>query len=145
MTDAAMLHATIGDLRRRIAAIEAVVLGRVQDDQRVHGLTSLYIDACKAPTLDAVTTRHWVRQVQALDVRQLLVLARFTRDPHPWKPFLALLDVLIEAGFDAAPARDWVLSLAQELLDIQGLGKISPRDVMGSPLRIRAAVEAIRR
>lgn len=118
-------------------------LGNFSEPIHVTHLVSLYWDACKAPSLDETTARHWERQLNRLDARTLLVMARTTSDPSPWHPLLLLLDRYIRNGFDLHDCREHILSVAQDLLNIQGLRKIKPRDMAGNPLRVKALLATI--
>lgn len=144
--DRAQLQARVDDLELKVEALNAQILGRNQVMFHAHQLVSLYMDAAKGPAYDEVSARHWARQIFCLDTRQLLVTARLCRDPFPWQPFLRLLDLYMVEGFDiyVTEAQDHLLKVARALLDLQGLRKIQPRDVMGNPLRIKAAISAIR-
>lgn len=126
-----------------MALLEAMCLGNFTEPIHATHLVSLYWDACKAPSLDETTARHWERQLYRLDVRALLVMARTTSDPSPWHPLLLLLDRYIREGFDLHTCREHILSVAQDLLNIQGLRKIKPRDMAGNPLRVKALLATI--
>ena len=139
------LQAEVADLRRRLALVETQWFGRTRNETPIGLLGSLYLDACKKVTLDEATARHWERQTYLLDVKTLLHMARLTRDPTPWKPLLGILDAYIAEGFELEVARDHLLEIAQQLLNLQGFRKIRPRDVMANPLRIKTALTAISR
>lgn len=139
------LLAEVTDLSRRIAILEALYLGTTGGVPTQSALVGLYWDACKGPVFDKVTARHWERQFFTLDSRGLLILARAIRDPTPWHPFLLLLDRYIEEGFELETCRQHVLSVAQDLLNIQGMKKINPRHVLGNQLRVKAILSAISR
>jgi hypothetical protein len=144
--DRALLQARVEDLERQVDALNAQIVGRTSGLFRPEQLVTLYMDAAKTPAYDEMSARHWARQIFCLDVRQFLFMARLCRDPFPWQPFLRLLDLYVVEGFDylVDDAHSHVLSVAQGLLNIQGLRKIGPRDVMGNPLRIKAAISTIR-
>lgn len=128
-----------------MGVLEALILGREQECPPRDLLVSLYMDACRGPVFEPTDARHWGRQVYLLDARTLLVMARLTRDPLPWQPFLYLLDQYVANDFDLVAARDHLLSVAQDLLNLQGFSKIRPRDCMANPLRIKVALAAISR
>ena len=141
--DSSDLQATILDFERRIALLEELVHGHEQQALPTEFLLGVYIDAQKEAELTSSLCSHWVRQTFLLDTRQLLALARLTHDLHPWRPLLALLDRYYDAGHPVEPARVHLLSIAQDLLCVQGLDLIQPRDVMGHQLPMRAAISAI--
>ncbi len=133
-TDVTWMHAQVADLEHRIVALESRISGSTRKPPHHELLVSLYLDALKGPRFEDDFVRHWERQTFALDVRQLLVLARSIRDPFPWRPFLRNADLYVAKGFDFSEARTYLLDLARDLLRIQGLSKLSPRDVMGHAL-----------
>jgi len=145
MHDPYAQQAEIIDLSRRLAIVEALFLGTANRLSHSTLLVGLYWDACKDAECSETTARHWERQLFGLDARSLLVMARAIRDPMPWHPLLVLLDRYIDAGFDLEACRQHILSAAQDLLNLQGLRKISPRDVMGNPIRVKMALSAISR
>jgi hypothetical protein len=141
--DSSDLQATLLDFGRRIALLEEMVHGHEQKALPTEFLLGVYVDAQREQELSTELCRHWVRQAFLLDSRQLLVLSRLSQDLHPWRPLLALLDRYAEAGYEVELARVHVLSIAQDLLTVQGLDLIRPRDVMGHDLPMKAAVIAI--
>lgn len=141
--DSSDLQATILDFERRIALLEELVHGHEQQSLPTEFLLGLYIDSQKEGETTKDLCNHWVRQTFLLDTRQLLMLARLTYDLHPWRPLLALLDRYDEAGYPVEPARVHLLSIAQDLLRVQGLDLLRPRDMMGHQLPMRAAISAI--
>ena len=141
--DSSDLQATILDFERRIALLEELVHGHEQQALPTEFLLGVYVDAQKEGELTTELCRHWVRQTFLLDTRQLLLLARLTQDLHPWRPLLALLDRYGEAGHPVETARVHLMSIAQDLLSVQGLDLIRPRDVMGHQLPMKAAISAI--
>lgn len=144
-SDKRFVQAEVADLSRRMGVLEEMIHGRAQHPPHPALLVSLYMDAARGPVFDDVSARHWERQVYLLDARTLLITARLTRDPLPWQPYLYLLDRYVEAGFSLEPVREHLLSVSQDLLNIQGFGKITPRDCMRNPLRIKVALAAISR
>lgn len=106
-------------------------------------LAGSYLDAQKHFTLSEEICRHWTRQIFMLDCRQLLTLVRLSQDIHPWKPYLIVLDRLCADGYDAQGARVHLLAIARELLVVQGLGLLEPRDMMGIPPPMQVAIHAI--
>jgi hypothetical protein len=146
MTDTLADRATLADLSRKMGIVETLLLGAAHQLPHPTHLTTLYFDACRQEAFDdEVTARHWERQIYVLDARALLLMARRLRDPTPWHPFLVLLDRFIENGIDLETCRQHLLSIAQDLLNLQGLRKIAPRDVAGNPLRIKTVLAAISR
>jgi hypothetical protein len=146
MTDPFAQQAEVSDLSRRIAQLEAIFIGRAHQIPHPTHLVGLYWAACRNDNWENEgLVGHWERQLFVLDARALLIMARQVRDPTPWYPLLILLDRYIAAGFDLDVCRQHLLSIAQDLLNLQGLRKISPRDVMGNPLRIKTALAAISR
>lgn len=145
ITDPFAFHAEVLDQSRRLQALEATILGIKAGLPPLPHLVSLYWDACRLAVLDETSARHWERQLFQLDARTLLHLSRATRDPTPWHPFVIVLDRFIEEGYDLETCRQHMLRAAQDLLDLQGLRKIMPRDVMGNPLRIKTVLAAISR
>jgi len=143
-SDVMWSQAQVHDLERRIGVLERVVTGRTREPIHHRILSSLYFDALNEPALDEPSSRHWDRQLSALDSRQLLVLSRILRDPFPWRPFVVLLDLYVQAGFDLTGCRDLVLDAAQDHLRLQGLGRVEPRDVLGTPLPSLRKFRAIR-
>ena len=122
-----------------------MLLGRQQVTPAAGVLIPLYIEACKGPQLDERVAGHWERQIFSLDSRTFLIMARLTRDPMPWQPFLYLLDVYVDKGYALEVVRSHLLSVAQDLLNLQGLELVKPRDVMRSPLLIKVRLAAISR
>jgi hypothetical protein len=144
MTDIFADRATLADLSRKMGIVEMLLLGTAHKLPHPTHLTTLYFDACRQEKFDdPVLARHWERQIYILDARALLMMARRLRDPTPWHPFLVLLDRFIENGIDLETCRQHLLSIAQDLLNLQGLRKITPRDIAGNPLRVKAALAAI--
>lgn len=145
MTDYFATQAELSDLSRRLNVIESLLFGAATQTPHPSLLVSLYWDACKGIVLDETNARHWERQLYRLDARALLLMARATRDPTCWHPFLVLLDRYINEGFDLETCRQHILGAAQDLLKLQGLRKIAPRDITGNPLRVKAILSAISR
>lgn len=125
--------------------LEEMIHGREQAPLPQEFLAGAYMDSQKEPSLTPEICSHWTRQVFMLDVRQLLAMVRLTHDIHPWKPLLIILDKLCQAGLEAEKARLHLLSIAQQLLDVQGLELLRPRDVMGTPPPMQVVIYAIRR
>lgn len=145
-SDPVHLQATIFDFQRRIAMLEETIRGVEQKDLPTDFLLGLYLDSMSESLLTPDTGTHWVRQAYLLDARQLLHLVRLSCDLHPWRGILSILDRLLSIGFAPAErAREHVLSIAQDLLNAQGLELIHPRDVMGHPLPMRASILATMR
>jgi len=136
-------QAEIADLSRRLSVIESLFLGHESQPVSHRHLVSLYWDACTKLSIDETSARHWDRQLSRICVQGLLVLARAVRDPTPWHPLVVVADRFVEDGFDLESTRQQLLQAAQELLNLQGLRKIAPRDIMGNPLRVKAALSAI--
>lgn len=136
-------QATIFDLQRRIAILEQMIHGHEQASLPEDFLTGSYLDAQKHITPSEEVCRHWTRQIFMLDVRQLLTLVRLSQDIHPWKPYLIVLDRLCADGYDAEGARVHLLSIARQLLVVQGLELLEPRDMMGIPPPMQIAIHAI--
>lgn len=145
MPDDFATRAELADLSRRLTIIESLLFGAATQVPHPSLLVSLYWDACKGITLDETNARHWERQLYRLDARALLLMARATRDPTCWHPFLVLLDRYISEGFDLEACRQHILGAAQDLLKLQGFCKIAPRDITGNPLRVKAILSAISR
>lgn len=129
--DAMWLQTQVSDLERRLEMVERFTLGQSQKLPHQELLVSLYLDSLRGAELDKASSRHWERQIFVVDARQLLVIARILRDPFPWRPLLVVADLYVSNGFGLEAARDHLLGVAQELLRIQGLGRVHPRDVMG--------------
>lgn len=141
--DSSDLQASLLDFERRIALLEEMIHGHEQKALPTEFLLGAYIDAQREQEMSLDLCRHWTRQIFLLDARQLLLLSRMSQDLHPWRPLLALLDRYAEAGHDVEAARTHLLSIAQDLLTVQGLDLIRPRDVMGHGLPMKAAIVAI--
>ncbi len=126
--------AMIFDLQRRVRDLEYHngIVPMYSDS--LPALVELYLDAMRTPTFDEITARHWSRQLSAITTKALLELARTTNDPFPWRPFLRVADLYSTADIPFDTALSHVLETAQQLLDIQGLSRLKPRDVMGHPL-----------
>jgi hypothetical protein len=138
------LQAAIYDFERRIQLLEDVVHGVRHPELPVNLLLELYIDSMKQVDFAEESVRHWCRQVFLLDVRALLSMVRHTHDIHPWRGLLVLMDLYAAQGFEVAErARDHLLAISQELLNVQGLELLQPRDVMGHRLPIQTAISAI--
>jgi len=126
--------AHVADLEQRIRDLElhcGLVPGYSSD---ISSLVELYLDAMRTPALDELTARHWGRQFNALTVTAVLGLAREMNDPWAWRPFLRIADLYVDAGISFEEPRRHILNVARQLLNIQELRLISPRDVMGHPL-----------
>lgn len=145
VTDPFALSAEISDQSRRLAALEATILGVKSGQPQVPHLVGLYWDACRLDRLDETLARHWERQLFTVDVRGLLLMARAVRDPTPWHPLIVVLDRFCENDYDLEACRQHMLGAAQDLLNLQGFRKISPRDISGNPLRIKTVLAAISR
>lgn len=140
------LQATISDFERRIALLEEMIHGTPQQDLPIDFLLGLYLDAQRELPVTPELGRHWVRQAYLLDARQLLTLVRRSHDLHPWRPILHIIDRYVDEGYEpAVGAQAHLLSIAQDLLNAQGLELIRPRDVMGHQLPMQAAISAISR
>jgi hypothetical protein len=126
-----------------MAILEGLYLGAVTEQAGPTHLVSLYWDACRAPALDETTVRHWERQLFRLDARSFLKMARATSDPAPWHPMLLLLNRYEKAGYNVRSCKDHILSVAQDLLNLQGLRKIRPQDMCGNQLRVKALLATI--
>ncbi len=129
--DLLVLQARIADLEHRLQHQEAITTGRTWRHADLRLLTELYQDALMGPMVDDESGRHWERHVMNLTVHQLVIMGRGVGDPFPWRPILRNLDLMIKYGIDLTKARSHLLSIAQELLEAQGLRLLSPRDLMG--------------
>jgi hypothetical protein len=142
--DTVALQASIADFHRRVRVLEAAVHGDEQRPLPIDLLQGLYVDAFARREPTVSDARMWARQAFMLDARQLLILAQITGDMHPWRPILGLLDHFLGHGFEEVrSSRAHLLSVAQDLLDAQGLDLIQPYDVMGQPYSVRAAISAL--
>lgn len=136
--------AELRDLRHRVDLLESILHGQPRTDIRGTLLIRMYLEVHRIPGIAASPLAEaWTRQIYMLDARTLVALAREVNDPYPWRPFLALLDSCCARGVPgAADARSRLLLLAQDMLDLAGLGVLHPRDLMGT-LRITEALSAI--
>lgn len=136
--------AELRDLRHRVGVLESILHGQPRVDLRGALLVRMYLEVHKIPGIAHSTLAEaWTRQIYLLDAMTLVTLGREVSDPHPWRPFLALLDACCARGVPGAgEARSRLLLLAQELLELAGMSVLHPRDVMGS-LRISEAVSTI--
>ncbi len=143
-SDPAYLQATIFDFQRRIGLLEEMIHGVEQQDLPTDFLLGLYMDSMCEITPTPEMGKHWVRQAYLLDTKQLLRLSRLSCDLHPWRGVLSILNRLLAAEFEPAEkAREHILSVAQDLLNLQGLELLRPQDVVGHQLPMRAAILAI--
>jgi hypothetical protein len=140
--------AEVRDLKQRLHALESIFHGQPTIDLRGSLLIRMYLEAHRVPefggTLSGMAIAEgWVRQSFLLDRVTLITLGREVNDPFPWRPFLVLLDRCASRNVPGAmEARQRLMGLAQELLDLAGLEVLQPRDVLGS-LRIEEAISAI--
>lgn len=129
-TDIFALRASHEALSRRVALLEHRLLGSKKSHHSPMTLRVLYTDAlCGRITLDDESMNLWVSAIARLDELELLELARDTLNPFPWSVFLRVVDWFLAHGFAMEDSAEHVLSVAQGLLTIQGLGKLHPADV----------------
>lgn len=138
-----VLAAALFDQDRRLRAVERVIGGEPVA-LPIRRLQELYLDASRVQEVDEHDARHWAMHALHLDCCQLLALAKLLGDPFPWQPVLLVLDACAQAGHDVADAQTHLLEIAQDLLRAQGLELVRPRDLMGTPIRMKAAADAIR-
>jgi hypothetical protein len=140
----AQLQAAIFDFAMRIELLEEIIHGDSPRHLPLDFLLGLYVEAQRDRPLTEELSAHWARQFLLLDVRQLLALVKHTRDIHPWRPFLVLMDIAVSRSFRGAErAQRHLLLISQQLLIAQGLELLQPRDVMGHQLPMKAAITAI--
>ncbi len=139
------VKAAIRDLSHRVAGLEGILHGNAILRERSINLIRMYLDAHKQPDLrNEAMVGAWLRQTYLLDVQALILLGRAVYDDYPWRPFLVHLDTCVDLGFDGAVlAREYLLGIVRDLLDMMGLQILEPYDLMGK-LRIREALTAIR-
>lgn len=95
-------------------------------------LVRCYLDAHRVLRVwEPASAVLWVAQAYLWDVRTFVVLGRHLRDPYPFRPLLAAVDLCVLHGIPGAEAACAHLeSVSQDLLRAQGLGLVEPRDVM---------------
>lgn len=139
-TNPAVITALLDQDRRLEALEEALGMGAV--GLRPNRLVELYHDSFDPVVDSEKESRHWARLVTTLDSSQLLLLARLTGDPFPFRPLLARMDTYYAKDYQVKDAVDHLVSIGQDLLTAQGLGLLRPRDIMG---RMPMALRPIRR
>lgn len=118
-------------MKRRVAALETQNFGRVRRYRSWPLLQALYVDACTGrvhPT--EMTATSWAASVSLLDEEMLLEIARASGDPFPWRCFLLVMDRFTFHGFNMELATDHLLEMARNMLDMQGLSKVQPEDLL---------------
>ncbi len=138
------LQARLSDVELQLATLQRLIQGQHKQGFTPSELEGLYWEACRrVKDLRPREVFLWCCMVRNLTVNQLLTMGRAVSDPFPWKPFLALLDRATVDGYLTDEATEYLLHIAQELLNAQGLWVLTPADLMGTPLAIQEAVAAL--
>lgn len=124
--------ASILDLMRRVALLEERLYGHTEPVCGTQLLVRCYLEAHGVSEhVHAEAASAWVAQAYLWDVRTLVRLGRAVSDPYPFRPLLAALDACVAAQIPhAEPARAHLESVATDLLRVQGLELLEPRDLM---------------
>lgn len=130
-------------MQRRVEWLERRLTGTSDVQISPPDLTSLYVQACRPVEPSSQLVELWRLPLRTIGVEELLTMGRWMRDPFPWKPFLIMLSRFQGSGFDVRRETQRMWDLSQDCLDIQGLSLLRPGDVMGYPVRIREAIDAI--
>lgn len=145
MPSTLLFEAQMRDLSRRIDQLERLIHGTGRTQWPAPELAQLYVEACRTPkSVTSELAKLWDHTARNLDVVQLIVLARYIRDPFPWRPFLNRLDHLTQQGFDMEEATGHLLAIARDMMDAQGMTKLQPEDVLKQPLLTSDAFSTIR-
>jgi len=133
------LQIQLSALTRRFNRMESNIFGLNPLRNKLRELLSLYTDARESRITSETSARLWAAIVNNLDEVSLFLLARHTRDPFPWRPFLALLDAHTSKGHGAYTERATLhlLEVAESMLKLQGLGALRPCDVLHSSATIQ--------
>jgi hypothetical protein len=138
-SDLLELQAQITSLTRRFDRMESAIFGMSPLRYNLDELLGLYVDARRGPEIASDTaSRQWAAVISKLDEVGLFLLAKHTRDPFPWRPFLLLLDTYTKEGYDifTHKATNHILEVAENMMVFQGLTPLRPCDVLKTETRV---------
>lgn len=126
------LELEIRDLKRSVRDLYLRVPGGGPPEDHDDYLLHVYVSAHRSIGTHDTIPDLWLQLLRNLTARQLLHLAREFQDPFPWRSFLLVIERLRKQGQPVESAHKHLLQIITDLLTAQGMGVLSPEDVMGN-------------